>query len=81
MNDNPVFDRFCAEILRNDVVLFMKGTPLFPQDVFSATVAEALSQLGIRFTAVNIQDNDALREAIEDFSNSPIIPTYYYRVC
>ena len=63
----------------HDVVLFMNGTPQFPQDVSSATVAEALSQLGIPFTAINILDNEALREGIRNLSNSPIIPQLYVK--
>ena len=59
MNDNPVFERIGAEISENDVVLFMKGTPQFPQCGFSAAVVEVLSQIGVPFTAVNVLDDDA----------------------
>lgn len=74
MNDNPVFDRIGAEISANDVVLFMKGTPQFPQCGFSAAVVKVLSQLGVLFTPVNVLEDDTLRQGIKDYSNWPMIP-------
>jgi len=79
MNDNPVFERIGAEISENDVVLFMKGTPQFPQCGFSAAVVKVLSQLGVAFTAVNVLDDDRLREGIKNFSNWPTIPQLYVK--
>jgi monothiol glutaredoxin len=49
MSENPVFDRIKTEVDESPVVLFMKGTPVFPQCGFSATCVQVLSNLGIPF--------------------------------
>ncbi|MBW8058715.1 MAG: monothiol glutaredoxin, Grx4 family, partial [candidate division NC10 bacterium] len=54
MTDNQVLDRIGEEISANDVVLFMKGTPQFPQCGFSAAVTNVLSQLGVPFKGVDV---------------------------
>ena len=54
MSEHPVFDRIRDEIGKNDVLLFMKGTPVFPQCGFSAAVVDVLSQLGVKFHGINI---------------------------
>ena len=79
MKDNPVSDRIGATIAENDVVLFMKGTPKFPQCRFSAVVAQALFQLSVPFTAVNVLEDDTLRQGIKDYSNWPTIPQLYVK--
>ena len=55
------------EIKSNDVVLFMKGTPVFPMCGFSAAVVEILSNLNIKYTSVNVLDSDEMREGIKNF--------------
>ena len=67
------------EIKSNDVVLFMKGTPVFPMCGFSAAVVEILSQIGIKYSTVNVLDNDEIREGIKKFSNWPTIPQLYIK--
>ena len=62
------------EIKSNDVVLFMKGTPVFPMCGFSAAVVEVLTKLGVKFGSVNVLDSDEMREGIKNFSNWPTIP-------
>ncbi len=79
MTDIPVFDRIGAAISKNEVALFMKGTPQFPQCGFSATVVKILSQLSVPFTAINVLDDDMLRAGIKDFSNWPTIPQLYVK--
>ena len=79
MNDIPVFDRISAAISKNEVALFMKGTPQFPQCGFSAAVVKILSQLSVPFTAINVLDDDMLRAGIKDFSNWPTIPQLYVK--
>jgi monothiol glutaredoxin len=51
MSDNPVFDRIRDDVTSNDVVLYMKGTPVFPQCGFSAAVVQVLSHLGVKFAS------------------------------
>ncbi len=68
-----------SEIADNDVVLFMKGTPVFPQCGFSSQVVQILSYLGVSFKGVNVLDNDELREGIKTFSNWPTIPQLYVK--
>ena len=53
-----------SEITDNEVVLFMKGTPVFPQCGFSSQVVQILSYLGVSFKGVNVLDNDELREGV-----------------
>ena len=68
-----------SEIADNDVVLFMKGTPVFPQCGFSSQVVQILSYLGVSFKGVNVLDNDELREGIKTFSNWPTIAQLYVK--
>lgn len=79
MSDNPVYDFISKEITESPVVLFMKGTPTFPQCGFSATVVEILSRLGVQYVAVDVLANDALRQGIKEFSDWPTIPQLYVR--
>jgi monothiol glutaredoxin len=61
------------------VVLFMKGTPDFPQCGFSAQTAGALRQLGAQFSSVNIFEDPELREALKQHSNWPTYPQLYVK--
>jgi monothiol glutaredoxin len=79
MSDNPVFDQIESEIKSSDVVLFMKGTPVFPQCGFSAAVVQALSNLGIPFKGVDVLADGKIREGIKQFSNWPTIPQLYVK--
>jgi monothiol glutaredoxin len=76
---NPVFQRIQSEIEATPVVLFMKGTPVFPQCGFSARVVQILSHLGVPFKGVNVLENMELREAIKQFANWPTIPQLYVK--
>ena len=67
------------EIKANDVVLFMKGTPVFPMCGFSAATVEVLTKLGVKFGSVNVLDSDEMREGIKKFSNWPTIPQLYVK--
>ena len=79
MTDNQVLDRIGEEIAANDVVLFMKGTPQFPQCGFSAAVTNVLTQLGVPFKGVDVLADDAIRQGIKAFSNWPTIPQVYVK--
>ena len=67
------------EIKNNEVVLFMKGTPVFPMCGFSAATVQILTNLGIKFTSVNVLDSDEIREGIKVFSDWPTIPQLYVK--
>ena len=79
MSENPVFDRIKDQIGEQEVVLFMKGTPLFPQCGFSSTVVQILSYLGVQFKGVNVLEDDDIRHGIKDFSSWPTIPQLYVK--
>ncbi|WP_421706672.1 Grx4 family monothiol glutaredoxin [Algihabitans sp.] len=79
MTDNPVFERIKQDISENDVVLFMKGTPVFPQCGFSAAVVQALSHLGVKFKGINVLEDPGLRDGIKQFSSWPTIPQLYVK--
>jgi monothiol glutaredoxin len=76
---NPVFERIQAEITDNPVVLYMKGTPMFPQCGFSARVVQILSHLNVKFKGVNVLEDPGVREGIKQFTNWPTIPQLYVK--
>jgi len=76
---DPLHDRIAADIAMNDVVLFMKGTPVFPQCGFSAAVVQILSELGVKFKAVDVLKDPEIRTGIKAFSNWPTIPQLYVK--
>ncbi len=77
--DEAVKQRLSQEITENDVVLFMKGTPVFPQCGFSATVVQVLSHMGVKFKGVDVLTDPGLRQGVKDFSNWPTIPQLYVK--
>jgi len=79
MSDNPVFDRIKEEVTANDVVLFMKGNPMFPQCGFSAAVVGVLTHLQVKFKGVDILQDEELREGIKAYSSWPTIPQLYVK--
>ena len=79
MSENPVFDRIKNEVSSEDVVLFMKGTPVFPQCGFSNAVVQVLTYLGVPFKGINVLEDDDIRQGIKEFSNWPTIPQLYVK--
>ena len=79
MAETTVSDRIKRDITDNPVLLFMKGTPVFPQCGFSAAVVDVLSQLGVRFHSANILVDPELRQGIKEFSQWPTIPQLYVK--
>jgi len=77
--ENVVFDRIREEISDSDVVLFMKGTPVFPQCGFSAAVAQVLTVMGVKYKGINVLEDPGIREGIKSFSNWPTIPQLYVK--
>jgi len=76
---NLMFDRIKQDISGNDVVLYMKGTPVFPQCGFSAAVVQVLTHLGVKFKGIDVLSDPSLRQGIKDFSNWPTIPQLYVK--
>ena len=79
MSDNPVFDRIREEVEGNDVVLFLKGTPVFPQCGFSNAVVQVLTYLNVPFKGINVLEDPEIREGIKQFSDWPTIPQLYVK--
>ncbi|MGQ9369847.1 Grx4 family monothiol glutaredoxin [Azospirillum sp. ST 5-10] len=77
--DQTVADRIRSDIEGNDVVLYMKGTPVFPQCGFSAAVVQVLSQLGVKFKGIDILQDPGLRQGLKEFSNWPTFPQLYVK--
>lgn len=66
-------------INKNNVVLFMKGTPEVPQCGFSMTVSNILKELKVKFSGVNVLADPEIRQGIKDFSNWPTVPQLYIK--
>ena len=77
--DNAVFERIRQEINGNDVVLYMKGTPVFPQCGFSAAVVQVLNHVGVKFKGIDVLQDPGLRQGIKDFAQWPTIPQLYVK--
>ncbi|MFN6954616.1 MAG: Grx4 family monothiol glutaredoxin [Acetobacteraceae bacterium] len=76
---DPIHQQIAAEIEANPVVLYMKGTPMFPQCGFSARVVQVLTHMGVPFKGVNVLEDMEIREGIKSFSNWPTIPQLYVK--
>ncbi len=79
MSDDQVTERIKSDLSENDVVLFMKGSPVFPQCGFSAAVVQMLTTLGVKFKGIDILADPELREGIKVFSDWPTIPQLYVK--
>ncbi len=77
MTDATVLERIKQDITDNQVVLFMKGTPVFPQCGFSAAVVQILTHLGVKFKGIDVLADPSIRQGIKDFSSWPTIPQLY----
>jgi monothiol glutaredoxin len=67
------------EVKSNNVVLFMKGTPSFPQCGFSSQVVQILDYLGIDYKGINVLENTDVRQGVKEYSNWPTIPQLYVK--
>src|SRR4051812_28794361 len=67
------------EVKSNDVVLFMKGTPQFPQCGFSGQVVQILDHLGVTYKGINVLESDEIREGIKAYAQWPTIPQLYVK--
>ncbi len=78
MSDEPHI-RIAQTITNNDVVLFMKGTPLFPQCGFSSKAIAILDHLGVEYASVDVLQDAGVRQGIKQFSDWPTIPQLYVK--
>lgn len=76
---SDVHEMIDSEVKSNDVVLFMKGTPQFPQCGFSGQVVQVLDYLGVEYRAINVLADADIRQGIKDYSNWPTIPQLYVK--
>lgn len=67
------------EVESNDVVLFMKGTPNFPQCGFSGQVVQIMDYIGAPYKGINVLEDDELRQGIKEYTNWPTIPQLYVK--
>jgi monothiol glutaredoxin len=72
-------DRIDELLKNNDVVLFMKGTALFPQCGFSSRAVAILDHLGVRFETVDVLQDPEIRQGIKDYSDWPTVPQLYVK--
>ena len=79
MSDDATQEAIRKAVTENDVVLFMKGTPTFPQCGFSSVVARVLDHVGVEYAAVNVLEDHAVREGIKVYSDWPTIPQLYVK--
>ncbi len=79
MEHTEVFKRIEDDIASKEVVLFMKGTSVFPQCGFSAAVVQVLDHLGVDYKDIDVLPDPALREGIKEFSAWPTIPQLYVK--
>ena len=77
--DPDISERIKSEINSQDVVLFMKGTPVMPQCGFSAAVVGVLNHLGVNYKTSNVLQDEEIREGIKEYSDWPTIPQLYVK--
>jgi monothiol glutaredoxin len=76
---NPTITRIADIVSSSDVVLFMKGTPLFPQCGFSSKACAILDHVGVEFASVDVLQDAEIRQGIKAFSDWPTIPQLYIK--
>jgi len=77
MSESPVLKEIQSKIDANPVMLFMKGTPQFPQCGFSSAVVQILDFLGVEYGSANVLESDELRQGVKALSDWPTIPQLY----
>lgn len=74
-----VKEKILKTVSENDVVLYMKGTPVFPQCGFSSTVVQVLDYLGVKYESVNVLEDMDIRQGIKEYNNWPTIPQVFVK--
>ena len=75
----PITERIQGDVTENPVMLYMKGTAMFPQCGFSARVVQILTHLGVPFHTANVLEDPELRDGVKHYSNWPTIPQLYVK--
>jgi len=76
---DTVNDRIKNTVTSNDIVLYMKGTPTFPQCGFSSTVVQIFDYLGAEYASVNVLEDPEVRQGIKDYNNWPTVPQVFVK--
>lgn len=76
---DTVNDRIKNTVTANDIVLYMKGTPTFPQCGFSSTVVQIFDYLGAEYASVNVLDDPEIRQGVKDYNNWPTVPQVFVK--
>ncbi len=76
---SDVQEKIRKTVTDNDVVLYIKGTPVFPQCGFSSTVVQIFDYLGVNYESVNVLENQDIRQGIKDYNNWPTIPQIFVK--
>ena len=76
---SPIFDQIQNQITTHNIVLYMKGNEKFPMCGFSATVVQILKSLNVNFEAIDVMQDNDMREGIKNFTNWPTIPQLYLK--
>jgi monothiol glutaredoxin len=79
MTDTATLESIRNTVESHDVVLFMKGTPLFPQCGFSSLVSRVLQHMGVEYHSVNVLEDMDVREGVKLYSDWPTIPQLYVK--
>lgn len=77
--NKQIFDRIRNDISTNDVVLYLKGSAVFPQCGFSAAVVQVFNHLGVAYKDFNVMEDNELREGIKAFADWPTLPQVYVK--
>ncbi|KAB7644102.1 Grx4 family monothiol glutaredoxin [Polymorphobacter fuscus] len=79
MTTTTVHDRIETLVSNNDIVLFMKGTPMFPQCGFSSQAVAILERLGVGFESVDVLADPEIRAGVKEYSEWPTVPQLYVK--
>ena len=77
--DTSILTRIQSDVQNNQVMLYMKGTPVFPQCGFSAAVVAVLNNLGVDYHSENVLEDPGIRQGIKEYANWPTIPQLYVK--
>lgn len=77
--ESVIHERIRKQINNDDVVLYMKGTAIFPLSGPSASVVQILSQMGVHFKDINLSEDSLLRAGVLEFTDWPILPLLYVK--
>ncbi len=76
---NPTANRIKETVSNNDIVLYTKGTPTFPQCGFSSTVVQIFYYLGAQYASVNVLEDADIRQGVKDYNNWPTVPQIFVK--